>query len=167
MSPFWISKSEISSRHETQAQSTATSDPVTVQSQSSGGGEKSKDLQGNIGEILYHGSTKGKMKPSLGSLALPEMEEGATSAALPRTEGGATGASTTTSVDVVDAAPEVADRSPVVGGGAGLARGTEEEEAMDKVKNKKKIYNEKERGQERNRGEGCSSFLSCFLSPFG
>jgi hypothetical protein len=41
-------------------------------------------------------------------------------------------------MDVVDAALGVSDRLPVVSGGAGLAGGTEEEEAMDKVKNKKK-----------------------------
>ena len=76
-------------------------------------------------------------------------------AASPGTERGATGASTTASVDVVDAAPGVFDRSPVVGGGAGLAGATEEEEAKDKVKNKKKyIYNEEERGEVGNQG-GC------------
>ena len=160
MSPFWISKSEISSRHRTQALSTVTSDHVTVQSQSSGGGEKSKDLQGNRGEISYHGSTKGKTKPSLGSLALPEIEEGAMGAASPGTERGATGASTTASVDVVDAAPGVFDRSPVVGGGAGLAGATEEEEAMDKVKNKKNIYIMKKKEEKWEiRGGAEASFL--------
>jgi hypothetical protein len=98
-----------------------------------------KDLQGNRGEISYHGSTKGKTKPSLGLLALPEIEEGATGATSPGTERGAMGASTTASVDVIDAAPGVSNHSPIVGGGAGLAGGTEEEETMDKVKNKK-IY---------------------------
>ena len=140
--------------HGTQARSTMTSDPVTVQSQSSGGGEKSKDLQGNRGEISYHGSTKGKTKPSLGSLALPEIEEGAMGAASPRTERGATGASATASMDVVDVAPRVSDRSPVVGGGAGLAGGIEEEEVMDKVKNKKKIYIMKKKEEKWEIGGG-------------
>ena len=115
MSPFWISKSEISSRHGTQARSTTTTDPVTVQSQSSRGNEKSRDLQGNRGEISYHGSTKRKTKPSLGSLASLEIEEGATGVVSLRAKERATGASTTASVDVVDAAPGAFDRSPVVG----------------------------------------------------
>jgi hypothetical protein len=88
---------------------------VTVQSQSSRGGEKLRNLNGNNGEISYHGSTKGKTKPSLGSLVLPEKEEGATGVTSLGVEEGTTGTSTIASVDTVNAAPGILDRSPVVG----------------------------------------------------
>jgi hypothetical protein len=115
MSLFWINRSEISSRLGTQARSTATSGSVTTQSQSSGGGKESNDLEENNGELSYHGSTKGKTKPSLGSLVLLKIEEGATGVASLGTNGGATGVSTTASVDAVGTAPEVSDLSPVLG----------------------------------------------------
>ena len=125
MSPFWINNSEISSRLGTQAQSTVASDPVTVQSQSSTRKGKSSDLGGNNGELSYHGSIRGKTKPSLGSSASPETEEGATGVTSPGTEGRTTGVSTIASVDAVDAATGIPDPSPMVGGGVGLTGGVE------------------------------------------
>jgi hypothetical protein len=89
-------------------------------------------LQGNRWEISYYGSTKGKTKPSLGSLASSEIEEGAMGAASPGAEGGAMEASTIASVDVVNAAVRVSNRSPMVGGEVELAGGVVEEEAIDK-----------------------------------
>jgi hypothetical protein len=115
MSPFWINNSEILSRLGTQARSTAASDPVTVQSQSSIGKGKSSDLGGNNGELSYHGSIRGKTKLSLGSSVSSETEEGATGVASPRTGGGATGVSTTISVDAAGTTAGVFDLSPVLG----------------------------------------------------
>jgi hypothetical protein len=93
-------------------------------------------------------------------LVSSEIEEGATGVALPGAEEGATGASTTASVDAVDAAPRTPDRWPVLGRGVGLTGGIEEEEAMNKLKNEKKI---KEKGEISEAGNlGVFSF-SLFL----
>jgi hypothetical protein len=115
MSLFKINNSKISSRLGTKARSTATSDPVTVQSQSSTGKGKSSDLGRNNGELSYHGFIRGKTKPSLRSSVSSETEEGATGVASPGTSGGTTGASTTVSVDAAGTDAEVSDLSPVLG----------------------------------------------------
>ena len=115
MFPFKINNSETSSRLGTQAWSTATSDPDTVQSQSSAGKEKSKDLGGNNGELSYHGSIRGKTNPSLGSPNSSEKGEGATSVASPEAEGRTAEASTTASVDTVGTASGDSDLSPEPG----------------------------------------------------
>ncbi len=94
------------------------------------------------------------MKPSLGSLASPEIKGGATYTASPRVEEGATGASTITSVD----AAGVSDCSPVVSGGAEPAGGIVEEEAISKYGNKKIKKKEIE--------EAMFKLSFCFLSPF-
>jgi hypothetical protein len=88
----------------------------------------------------------------LGSSASLEEGGGTTDTATTEIEGGATKASTTASVDAVDTAARVSDRSLVVGPGARLAGGIEEEEAMDKVKNKKKKKKKKKKkGKRGNR----------------
>jgi hypothetical protein len=88
------------------------------------------------------------VKLSLESLASPEEEGGATDKASLEIEGKATGTSATASAGAMDPVTGVSNRSPVVGGEAGLAGGTEEEETMDKVKNKKKKKKKKKRGGE-------------------
>ena len=64
----------------------------------------------------------------------------------------------------MDPVTGVSDRSPVVGGEAGLAGGTEEEEAMYKVNNKKKKKKERGGRERGNRWGWKSKDLLFFLS---
>ncbi len=139
-----------------------TSGPVTVQSQSSEGEEKSKDLQGNKREISYHESTNGKMKPSLRSLASPKIKGRATGTASSEIEGGATSTPTTASAKAVDPTVGVSDRSPVVSGGAEPIGKVEEEEAIGK----KWKQGKKEEGREERNWEVGKFKVSFVFSPF-
>jgi hypothetical protein len=144
------------------------SSPDTVQSQSSTGKEKSTDLGGKRGELVYQGSINGKANPSRRSSASPETEEGGADTDSPGTGGEATGASTIASVDATGTARGASNPSPVLGCGEGPTGALEEEEAIDhsEEQRKKKKKNFLQRTRRRGRlGERAFSFSENSFFP--